>query len=158
MDTLKHTAIFVRNFFANYNNLKLIGLCGLFLVSIGSSKITAQQQAHNLSDNLSELSPSEKVIQILYKISKLTSVADHPTLNKDAFDKLNSDFPLIKALSISFDKAVVHAWLQTEPTYQDAVFTIFLTYRSDLNIKNETSGHVERKYVKQKSSNRSTTK
>ena len=158
MDTLKHTAIFVRNFFANYNNLKLIGLCGLFLVSIGSSKITAQQQAHNVSDNLSELSPSENVIQILYKISKLTSVANLPTLNKSSFDKLNSDFLLTNALSISYDKEAVHAWLQTEPTCLEAVFTIFLNYRSDLNPKNETSGHVERKYVKQKSSNRSTTK
>jgi hypothetical protein len=155
MDTIKHTAIFVRNFFANYNNLKLIGLCGLFLVSIGSSKITAQQQAHNLSDNLSEQSPSEKMLQALYEISTLTASTELPAHYQAAFQKLNTDFPLKQALGAAFDKGAIYAWLQKEPSSIESVYELFSAYLSELKPAKPATETDEGQKAKQKAPYRS---
>jgi hypothetical protein len=137
------------------SRLRYVFISGLFVFLLPGSLLWAQQEALSAALNQEEQSPSEKVLQALYEISMLTASAELTAHYQEAFQKLNTDFPLKQALGASFDKGAIYAWLQKEPASIASVYELFSAYLSELKPAKPAIETDEERKAKQKASYRS---
>jgi hypothetical protein len=109
-------------------------LCvGLFM----TSPSRAQHQAFASITEESELTLSEKTLQVLYDISKLNPATELPESYRVALLKISTDFPFAQALGTSFNKSAVHTWLQTNPAQLEEIYLLLSAYFNELDSANQ---------------------
>jgi hypothetical protein len=107
------------------------------ILTLGTYQSHAQLQAHTAITDNSELTLSEKTLQVLYDLSKLTPSTELPESYFAAYQKISTDFPYEQALGSAFNKSAVHNWLRTNPKHLEEIYALLADYYSQLATENQ---------------------
>jgi hypothetical protein len=103
--------------------------CFVFLLPLSS---IAQHQPVP-SDPGIELTPSDKFHHVLQQIAAHNDSDKLPDTWQAAFEKLNSDFPIHKALGRSYHKESIDVWLQRSSSSFHEHYAFFCDYLNQLD-------------------------